>query len=122
MGSLDVAAGVTERGAAGIPGDASNPNGRSTEPFRSLWVALAVPMATETAQEARWNRTATRAKRYAPFGPADMCARKHAKRCIFEASNREAKMRPAAGRAKRYAQCVFVDMSALKRNMFGHVC
>ena len=28
---------------------------------------------------------------------------------------------PEMGRAKRYAQCVFVDMSALKRNMFGHV-
>ena len=26
------------------------------------------------------------------------------------------------GRAKRYAQCSLVDMSALMRNMFGHVC
>ena len=30
-------------------------------------------------------------------------------------------MGPDMGRAKRYAQCVLVDMSALKRNMFGHV-
>ena len=31
-------------------------------------------------------------------------------------------MGPDMGRAKRYAQCHFVDMSALKRNMFRHVC
>ena len=31
------------------------------------------------------------------------------------------KMCPDMGRAKRYAQCSLVDMSALKRNMFGHV-
>ena len=39
------------------------------------------------------------------------------KRCIFEASSQDAKMRPEAGRAKRYAQCVFVDMNAFKRIM-----
>ena len=74
-------------------------------------------MAKETVQEARRNRTATRAKRYAQCGPADMCARKNMKRCIFEASSQDAKMRPEAGRAKRYAQCVFVDMNVFKRIM-----
>ena len=74
-------------------------------------------MAKEKVQAARRNRTATRAKRYAQCGPADMCARKHMKRCIFEASSQDAKMRPEAGRAKRYAQCVFVDMNAFKRIM-----
>ena len=98
-------------------GDAGSPNGRSTEPFRSPWAALVVRVAKETVQEARRNRTATRAKRYAQCGPADMCARKHMKRCIFEASSQDAKMRPEAGRAKRYAQCVFVDMNAFKRIM-----
>ena len=98
-------------------GDAGSPNGRSTEPFRSIWAALVVRVAKEKVQEARRNRTATRAKRYAQCGPADMCARKHMKRCIFEASSQDAKMRPEAGRAKRYAQCVFVDMSAFKRIM-----
>ena len=39
------------------------------------------------------------------------------KRCIFEASSQDAKMRPEAGRARRYAQCVFVDMGAFKRIM-----
>ena len=39
------------------------------------------------------------------------------KRCIFEASSQDAKMRPEAGRAKRYAQCVFVDMNAFERTM-----
>ena len=102
-------------------GDAGSPNGRSTEPFRSTWAASVVPVAKEKVQEARRNRIATRAKRCAQRGPADMCARKHMKRCIFEASDQDAKMRPEAGRAKRYAQCVFVDMSALKRNMFGHM-
>ena len=34
---------------------------------------------------------------------------------------RAQKLGPSRGRAKRYAQYVFVDMSALKRNMFGHV-
>ena len=98
-------------------GDAGNPNGRSTKPFRSPWAALVVRVAKETVQEARRNRTATRAKRYAQCGPADMCARKHMKRCIFEASRQEAKMRPEVGRARRYAQCVFVDRSAFKRIM-----
>ena len=98
-------------------GDAGSPNGRSTEPFRSTWAALVVRVAKETVQEARRNRTATRAKRYAQCGPADMCARKHMKRCIFEASSQDAKMRPEAGRAKHYAQCVFVDMNAFKRIM-----
>ena len=98
-------------------GGAGSPNGRSTEPFRSPWAALAVLMAKETVQEARRNRTATRAKRYAQCGPADMCARKHMKRFIFEASSQDAKMRPEAGRAKRYAQCVLVDMNAFKRIM-----
>ena len=78
---------------------------------------MVVQVAKETVQEARRNRTATRAKRYAQCGPADMCARKHMKRCIFEASSQDAKMRPEAGRAKRYAQCVFVDRSAFKRIM-----
>ena len=76
-----------------------------------------VRVAKETVQEARRNRTATRAKRYAQCGPADMCARKHMKRYMFEASNQEAKMCPEAGRARRYAQCVFVGMSAFKRIM-----
>ena len=31
-------------------------------------------------------------------------------------------MGPDMGRAKRYAQCGLGDMSALKRNMFRHVC
>ena len=79
-----------------------------------------VRVAKETVQEARRNRTATRAKRYAQCGPADTCARKHMKRCIFEASSQDAKMRPEAGRAKRYAQCVFVDMNAFKRIMSQH--
>ena len=96
-------------------GDASSPNGRSTEPFRSPWAALVVRVAKETVQEARRNRTATRAKRYAQCGPADMCARKHMKRCIFEASRQEAKMRPEVGRARRYAQCGPADMCAGKR-------
>ena len=98
-------------------GDAGSPNGRSTEPFRSTWAASVVPVAKEKVQEARRNRTATRAKRYTQCGPADMCARKHMKRCIFEASSQDAKMRPEAGRAKRYAQCVFVDMNAFERTM-----
>ena len=98
-------------------GDAGSPNGRSTEQFRSSWAALVVRVAKETVQEARRNRTATRAKRYAQCGPADMCARNRMKRCIFEASSQDAKMRPEAGRAKRYAQCVFVDMNAFKRFM-----
>ena len=101
----------------GSLGDAGNPNGRATEPFRSPWAALVVRVAKETVQEARRNRTATRAKRYAQCGPADMCARKHMKRGIFEASRQEAKMRPEVGRARRYAQCVFVDRSAFKRIM-----
>ena len=98
-------------------GDAGSPNGRSTEPFRSTWAASVVRVAKEKVQEARRNRTATRAKRYTQCGPADMCARKHMKRCIFEASRQEAKMRPEVGRARRYAQCVFVDRSAFKRIM-----
>ena len=98
-------------------GDAGNPNGRSTRPFRSPWAALVVRVAKETVQEARRNRTATRAKRYTQCGPADTCRRKHMKCCIFEASRQEAKMRPELGRARRYAQCVFVDRSAFKRIM-----
>ena len=78
---------------------------------------MVVRVAKETVQEARRNRTATRAKRYAQCGPADMRARKHMKRCIFEASRQEAKMRPEVRRARRYAQCVFVDMHAFKRFM-----
>ena len=101
-------------------GDAGNPNGRSTRPFRSPWAALVVRVAKETVQEARRNRTATRAKRYAQCGPADMCARKHMKRCIFEASSQVAKMRSETERARRYAQCVFVDMSAFKRIVSQH--
>ena len=99
------------------PGDAGSPNGRATEPFRSAWAALAVPVAKEKVQEARRNRTVTRAKRYAQCGPADMCARKHMKRSVFEASRQEAKMRPEVGRARCYTQCVFVDKSAFKRIM-----
>ena len=102
-------------------GDAGSPNGRSTEPFRSPWATLAVLVAKEDVQEARRNLTATRAKRYTQCGPADMGARKHMKRSIFEASRQEAKMRPEVGRAKRYAQCVFVDRSAFKHLSLIHI-
>ena len=101
-------------------GDAGSPNGRSsgsTAPFRRPWAAWVGRVAKGTGQEARRKRTATRAKRYAQCGPADMCARKHMKRCIFEASRQEAKMRPEVGRARRYAQYVFVGRSAFKRIM-----
>ena len=80
-------------------------------------MALGVQVPKGAVREAQRNRTVTRAKRYAQCGPADMCARKHMKRCIFEASRQEAKMRPEVGRARRYAQCVFVDMNAFKRFM-----
>ena len=109
-------------------GDAGSPNGRSTEPFRSSWAALVVRVAKETVQEARRNRTATRAKRYAQCGPADMCVRNHMKHNIFEASSNDAKTHAEGGRAKRYAQCHFADMSAFKRimaqervNFFGYL-
>ena len=55
-------------------GDAGSPNGRSTEPFRSPWAALVVRVAKETVQEARRNRTAPRAKRYAQRVFVDMIA------------------------------------------------
>ena len=106
--------GRSEKASRGAVG---SPNGRQARPFRSPRAVLVVQVAQEVVQEAQQNRTATRAKRYAQCGPADMCARKHMKRCIFEASSQDAKMRPEAGRAKRYAQCVFVDMNAFKRIM-----
>ena len=74
-------------------------------------------MAQGVVQEAQQNRTATRAKRYAQRGPADMRARDHMKHNIFEASSNEAKTLAEERRAKRYAQCHFADMSAFKRIM-----
>mgnify|MGYP006888681704 CR=1 FL=1 len=85
-------------------------------------------MAQEAVQEAQQNRTATRAKRYAQRGPADLCARDDMKHTIFEAFTSEAKSLAEGGRAKRYAQYHFADMSAFKRimaqervNFFGYL-
>ena len=87
-----------------------------------------VQVAQGVVQEAQQNRTATRAKRYAQCGPANMCVRNHMKHNIFEASSNEAKTLAEGGRAKRYAQCHFADMSAFKRimaqervNFFGYL-
>ena len=44
---------------------------------------MAAKVAKEAAQEARPDETETRAKRYAQYGLADMCARKQRIRCIF---------------------------------------
>ena len=79
-----------------------------------------VQVAQGVVQEAQQNRTATRAKRYAQCGPADMCVRNHMQHNIFEASSNEAKTLAEGGRAKRYAQCHFADMSAFKRVMSQH--
>ena len=98
-------------------GGAGSPNGRSTEPFRSSWAALVVRVVKETVQEARRNRTATRAKRYAQCGLGDMCAKKHTNHRNLGTHGRETKMRPESEGAKRYAQCVLVDMNAFKRFM-----
>ena len=64
-------------------GDVGSPNGRSVEPFRSPWAALAAQVAKEAVQEAQWNRTGTRAKRYAQCGLPGMCAQSDMNHCII---------------------------------------
>ena len=64
-------------------GDAGSPNGRSAEPFRSPWAALAAQVAKEAVQEAQRNRTGTSAKRYAQCGLGDMCAPSDMNHCII---------------------------------------
>ena len=112
----------------GHPGTKSRPNRHQAGPFRSPRTVLVVQVAQEAVQEAQQNRTATRTKRYAQRGPADMCARHHMKHNIFEASSKAAKTLAEGGRAKRYAQCHFVDMNAFKSimaqervNFFGYL-
>ena len=98
-------------------GDVGGPKSLQAGPFRRPRAVLVVQVAQEVVQENQQNRTATRAKRYAQRGPADMRARHHTKHSLFEAPSKAAKTLAEGGRAKRYGQCHFVDMSALKRIM-----